>query len=28
LEREIDEFVYPLYGLTMEGKALVQAAAK
>ena len=28
LEREIDELVYALYGLTPEEKALVQAAAK
>jgi adenine-specific DNA-methyltransferase len=28
LEREIDELVYALYGLTSEEKALVQAAAK
>lgn len=28
LEREIDELVYALYGLTQEEKALVQAAAK
>ena len=28
LEREIDEMVYALYGLTPEEKALVQAAAK
>jgi hypothetical protein len=28
LEREIDELVYALYGLTAEEKALVQAAAK
>lgn len=28
LEREIDELVYALYGLTPEAKALVQAAAK
>ena len=27
-EREIDELVYALYGLTPEEKALVQAAAK
>jgi hypothetical protein len=28
LEREIDELVYALYGLTPEEKVLVQAAAK
>ena len=28
LEREIDEMVFALYGLTNEGKALVEAAAK
>ena len=28
LERELDELVYALYGLTPEEKALVQAAAK
>jgi len=28
LQREIDELVYALYGLTPEEKALVQAAAK
>ena len=28
LEREIDELVYALYGLTPEEKALVQSAAK
>jgi hypothetical protein len=28
LEREIDQLVYALYGLTPEEKALVQAAAK
>ena len=28
LEREIDELVYALYGLTAEEKTLVQAAAK
>jgi hypothetical protein len=28
LERELDELVYTLYGLTKEKKALVQAAAK
>ncbi|MCI0539978.1 MAG: hypothetical protein L0Z50_32635 [Verrucomicrobiales bacterium] len=28
LEREIDELVCALYGLTKEEKALVQAAAK
>ena len=28
LEREIDELVYALYGLTAEEKALVQATAK
>ena len=28
LERELDELVYALYGLTPEEKALVQAADK
>ena len=28
LERELDELVYALYGLTPEEKALVQSAAK
>ena len=28
LEREIDELVYALYGLTSEEEALVQASAK
>ena len=28
LERELDDLVYPLYALTPEEKALVQAAAK
>ena len=28
LERDIDELVYALYGLTPEEKVLVQAAAK
>ena len=28
LEREIDELVYALYGLTEEEKALVQSTAK
>ena len=28
LEREIDELVYALYGLTEDEKALVQSAAK